>query len=420
MAKMNILFLTEYFYPFAHGGSEWSTYYLTKGLLKRGFKIFILTPNFGTKNQEYWQSINIYRLPFPIKLNKKSPKAVNPFWFSNFIYQIFSVYWIVKMVIGNKIDAIHVQGNYFVPSAYISSLILKKPMIVTLRDYITLCPYGFCLSEKRNYRKCNISEYFRSEFNQFIEIYCKNTNYLKKILILFSSFRAKLLSSCLLFILKRLDKVVCISKKQEKIFNLNGLKNTVVIYNSFEKLENNKATTKDYLFFAGRLTPGKGANLLVKSFKNIVKSSPNLKLLIAGDGLLKDEIKSFINKNNLEKNIELLGQISHTQVLSYLKQAKVCIVPSVWEEPFGRIALEAQLLAVPTIVSNRGGLPEIITDRITGYVVKPNESSLTKAILKAMKNNSTIRRNIYKVYPSLLEKFHNKVIDSYINLYKSL
>ncbi|MCM8787206.1 MAG: glycosyltransferase family 4 protein [Candidatus Omnitrophica bacterium] len=417
---MKVLMISEYFYPFSHGGSEWSTYYLAKSLIKKGFKVFILTPNYGSKNQQFWQSIQIYRLPFPIKLSKKNPQALSPFWLSNFIYQMFVVYWIIKTIIRNKIDIVHVQGNYFIPSAYIASLILKKPRIVTLRDYIALCPYGFCLNEKRNYRKCNLFEFVNRELPYYLKIYSKKSNIIKKILILASAVRAKIVSFRLFYILKCFDKVICISKKQQKIFKLNGLKNTIVIYNSFEGLKKPQVKPKNYIFYAGRLTPGKGIDLLVKSFTEIVKKNPGLRLLIAGDGLLRDEIESFIKKNNLRSKIILLGQISHAKVLFYLRQAKVCVVPSVWEEPFGRVALEAQFLGIPVVATKQGGLPEIVIDKKTGYLVEPNVKSLKEGIIKSLKSNLLLRKNLKKYYHIFQKKFQTDVINKHLNLYQSL
>lgn len=418
---MKILFLTEYFYPFTHGGSEWSIYYLAKSLTKEGYQISILTPNFGTVSQEKKNGLLIYRMPFPIKFKNQKAKAISPFWFTNILFQLWAIIWIIRLVKKLKIDIIHVQGNYFLPASFIAGKILKRLVIATVRDYQIICPYGFCLKPERDYKKCNLYEFFYQDFRFYLKNYCLNYIFPQKIILYLLAVRAFLVKILLSFVLRRVDKIICISKKQEKIFNLNGFKNTMVIYNSFEKpAVYGKVKTGDFIFFAGRLTPGKGINLLLKSFVNVCKIYPKLRLLIAGEGFLKKGIKNFIKNNNLEGKIELLGQISYIRTLFYLKKSLVCVVPSVWEEPFGRVALEAQFLGIPVVATNRGGLPEIIVDKRTGYVVEPNEKSLKDGIIKVLKNNLLLRKNIKKKSDFFLKKFQKDIVDLHINLYRSL
>ena len=53
-----------------------------------------------------------------------------------------------------------------------------------------------------------------------------------------------------------------------------------------------------------------------------------------------------------------LGFLKHKKVLQFLNKSEIAVVPSRWEEPFGRTALESSSRACATIISNRGGLPE--------------------------------------------------------------
>lgn len=415
---MRTLFLVEYFYPFAHGGSEWSVYYLAQSLIGKGVEVFIVTPNFGSKSYEKWNNLSIRRIFFPIKLGK--PKAVSPFWFTNIFFQIISLFSVMGLIIKHKIDILHVHGNYFLPAAYFAGIIFRKPVIVTVRDYQTICSYGFCLTKDRNYLKCNFQEYLQKDFPYFVNNYYKKTSWLTKILLFLSAVRARLYTYYLSFLLKRVNKIICISPKQEKIFNLNGFKNTFYIPNSFFVDKKIRKKTDNYIFYAGRLTLGKGVDLLLTSCLRILQSNRKLRLFIAGSGTLKKKISRYIKENNLEEQVKLLGQISYTKVLEYIKGAKIVVVPSVWEEPFGRVALEACFLGVPTVVTNRGGLPGIITNGKTGYVVKPEKNSLERGIMKALTNNKILRKNIKTEEKELLDKFYKKPREQYFNLYKSL
>ena len=66
---MNVLLLSEYFKPYDFGGSEWSTYYLAKGLSKKNFKLTILTPNYGrAHSNENVYNFEVIRFPFYKKI----------------------------------------------------------------------------------------------------------------------------------------------------------------------------------------------------------------------------------------------------------------------------------------------------------------------------------------------------------------
>jgi glycosyltransferase involved in cell wall biosynthesis len=267
-------------------------------------------------------------------------------------------------------------------------------------------------------RYCSL---FFKDFFLYLKNYCKDDGLVKKILLFLFSARSRLISYFLYFLLKRVDKIICISKKQEKIFNNNGFKNTIVIYNLFTKLRTSQIIPKvDYLFYGGRLTPGKGVELFLKSVIPILKKRGKLKLLIGGDGFLKSSLIKIIKKNNLDKQVKLLGQLPYGRFLNYLRGAKITVVPSIWEEPFGRVALESIFSGVPVVASNKGGLPEIVEDQTTGYLVPPIKDKLRKAISLSLKNNQKLRKNIKIREPTLKRKFQINPVKEHINLYKSL
>ncbi len=94
------------------------------------------------------------------------------------------------------------------------------------------------------------------------------------------------------------------------------------------------------------------------------------------------------------------------------------VVPSVWEEPFGRVALEAMAYGVPVVASNRGGLPEIIETNKTGLVVEPTANYIAIAILSAIKNNIWHRKCIKNNFQLLKKKFYLDPLATYEEIYK--
>ena len=138
---MRILFLVKFYPPYDRGGSEWSTRDLAKLLTDEGVEVLILTPNYGQKSREKIDDISIHRIPFPIKL--KNPKSkIAPFWTNNLLWFVYSSIYCVYFCIKNRIDIVHVHSNEFIPSALAAKTFLKKPTVVTFRDYQSLCSLG--------------------------------------------------------------------------------------------------------------------------------------------------------------------------------------------------------------------------------------------------------------------------------------
>ena len=84
---MTILMLSEYFPPYDYGGSEWSVFYLAKGLEKMGYKAIILTPNYGNKKYDDKSGLKVIRFPFYKKIKKNQ---ITPFWQTNSLWMVWS------------------------------------------------------------------------------------------------------------------------------------------------------------------------------------------------------------------------------------------------------------------------------------------------------------------------------------------
>src|SRR6186997_1837571 len=130
---MNILFISDYFYPFVHGGAEQSVLELAKDLVKKGVEVDLLTPNYGAKKQENLFGIDITRFDFPKKLKSHSDQ-LTPNWHFNPIYWFNLSKAILNLSKKRNIDIIHCQSVYcLIPGVLIGKL-LRKPVLVTFRD----------------------------------------------------------------------------------------------------------------------------------------------------------------------------------------------------------------------------------------------------------------------------------------------
>src|SRR3989344_1446972 len=413
---MKIVFVIEYFPPFATGGSEWSTYYLAKDLALNGQEVVVLTPNYGAKKTEEVDNIRIIRFPFYLKL-KDSNKLPGNFAYTNPLWILWASIFYFIYLMKEKPDVIHVHGKYSLIPAKIANLFIRKPLVVTIRDYKLICNYGFCLY--RGNKACNIFEYFSHDFTYYLKNYLKFPNPLVIFLNVLYALWGRIARN-LMKIFGMNVNIVVLSQKQKEIFLANGFKKVTVIGNSFSFAKVlPKIKKQNALLFAGRLALGKGVGLLIKTLPKLMKSFPNYKFYFVGDGPLINDLTR-LKRANKNIYIQILGQINHGSLLKLMSKVKLVLVPSLWPEPFGRVALEAISQGTPVVASNKGGLHEIIKNGTYGLIINPTKEDLIKGIKRGLSGNKKLQNNIYNDFAIIKRKFQRDISRTYIKLYKNL
>lgn len=135
------------------------------------------------------------------------------------------------------------------------------------------------------------------------------------------------------------------------------------------------------ILFMGRLVYEKGVQHLISAMPKILDNYHDAKLIIAGKGGMLGELKSQVEAMGLSQKVYFTGYLNAKQVAKMYKCADISVFPSTYE-PFGIVALEAMLAGIPTVVSDVGGLNEIVEHGVDGmksYAGNPN--SLADSIL---------------------------------------
>ena len=128
---------------------------------------------------------------------------------------------------------------------------------------------------------------------------------------------------------------------------------------------------------------GRGGLNAVKAMKSVVEKHPEAILLMTGEGFEKQVAKKYAYDNNLEDNVVFLGHQDHFKDMPGLfASADVVIVPTECSEGTSLSALEAMATGKPVVVSNIGGLPDIVINELNGLLVKPNPESLAEGIIR--------------------------------------
>jgi glycosyltransferase involved in cell wall biosynthesis len=152
----------------------------------------------------------------------------------------------------------------------------------------------------------------------------------------------------------------------------------------------------DHFLYVGRLEAGKAPDLLVRAYADADGDQPILK--VAGKGKMKNELEDFVESRSLGSNISLEGFVSERRLRSLYRNAKALVIPSRWQENNPLVALEAKAYGVPLIVSDRGGLPELVEDGQTGFVFNSGDVSALSRVISRSVDWASLGERSYQDY----------------------
>ena len=180
----------------------------------------------------------------------------------------------------------------------------------------------------------------------------------------------------------------------------------IVIFQSASKNLINFKSKKKWITFVGKLNRSKGYDIFGASVIKILKKYKDWKAIVIGDEQ-RDKINFYHDR------LKNLGFLEHNKVINIFKKTSIAVACSRWNEPFGRTSLEGSANACAVIISNRGGLPETVTNAI--ILKRLNQKELIKKIELLIKNNKLrleYQKLAYKNF-YLTHKNSSKNIDKY-------
>ena len=162
-----------------------------------------------------------------------------------------------------------------------------------------------------------------------------------------------------------------------------------------EKFGLSKDTTK--ILFVGRFVPEKGIFDLLNAFSMLLTKEQKLELLIVGSGTteMTIEINRLISTLKIRRQVKFLGSIKYADMPQIHNLADIFCLPSTetktWAEQFGYSLVEAMACGKPAVSTWTGSIPEIVKNRETGILVKPNNPIELKSALEELSLNSSVR-----------------------------
>lgn len=191
------------------------------------------------------------------------------------------------------------------------------------------------------------------------------------------------------------DAIYCVSEFIRGRF-LDGLDDpagkAVAVHNGVPKLDV-MGPKAPIIAFVGRVIAIKGVAELVQAFAAAAADMPGWRLVIAGDdpdGLISGARSTVARERAaLGDRLELLGQVSHAQAMALLARAEVAAVPSMWDDPCPRAAIEALANGCALVATQRGGLAEIADG--AGVMVDPSDTTEFAAQLRKITSDAALR-----------------------------
>ena len=169
------------------------------------------------------------------------------------------------------------------------------------------------------------------------------------------------------------------------------------IYNGLDLTEFGRAdfsSTPPLIIAVGRLIPKKGFSDLIRSCALLAERGKSFRCEIIGEGPLGEALRRQIDDMHLQNNVELIGAKPQTQLRGRLAAANVFVLPSVMDPDGGMdnlptVIMEAMATGLPVVSTNIGGIPEMIIDNETGFLVEPGDTAAMADAIETVINDSS-------------------------------
>lgn len=253
----------------------------------------------------------------------------------------------------------------------------KIKIFWTMHDLITVCPAYTMLDGKgRICEKC-----LDGNFNHCKENKCIHGSSLMSYL---SAYEAKKIKKKGWY--HKVDAFICPSQfYADKLRSGNFTKSPIVCLRNplpLDTVYERNDRDDGYILYFGRLSPEKGVKTLIDA-----SVQANVRLVILGTGPIEEELHEYAKNFT---NVAFKGFQKGRALTDYIKNARCVVLPSEWYENGPYSAMEAMALGKPLIVSDLGGLPELVEDGKNGYIYQTKEE-----LIDALRKLCSLSREAY-------------------------
>jgi len=250
------------------------------------------------------------------------------------------------------------------PAVYRTAFDLGIPIVHYLHNYRLSCTNGFFLNHGEPCQRC-----IGGNFLPALQTACWRNSH---ILSGYMGLILHRIQSMELF--EKVHTWIALSEAQKRIhveMGIPGEKIHVVPHFLQPPAEPLPANPAGDVLFVGRLSEEKGCRLLLQAWKSVNAKGRNL--VIMGEGPERIYLERYARENHLS-NVLFTGFIKPDKQLTILRSSAFVVTPSIWEEPFGMVVLEAWANRRPVVATRIGALAELITPGLTGLLAQAGDA----------------------------------------------
>jgi glycosyltransferase involved in cell wall biosynthesis len=378
--ELTVMMLTWEFPPRIIGGISPHVYYLSRNLAKNGVKVYVVTCDFPEAPQhEVVDGVEVFRID---SYKNPSPDFATWVYLMNVNMQKEAAA-LVNSISGN-VDIFHAH-DWLVANAGIGlKHVFRKPLLTTIHSTEIGRRNGIHFDYERMIHETEAWLTYEAW-----KVICCSDYMVSHVKWAFG-----LPTDKLVMIPNGVDAEAYTRMEQDDLSSFRG---------KFALPE------EKIVLFVGRLVYEKGVHVLVNAVPKVLEKV-NAKFIIVGNGYMKEQLSNIVKNMGLAHKVQFTGFVDDETLRKLQKCADVSVVPSLFE-PFGIVALEAMAAKSPVVVSDTGGLSEIVEHDVTGVKVYANNpESLAWGITKVLLDENfanLIKANAYK---KVQEKYNwNKI-----------
>ncbi|MEM2384012.1 MAG: glycosyltransferase family 4 protein [Candidatus Bathyarchaeia archaeon] len=369
---MNICMITWEYPPRIVGGISRHCEGLTREIAKKGHTVHIFTLEFpGAPSYEEWGGVKIHRVPIELG----HPNFIT--WvllFNHFIEKK-----IADISKHERFNLIHAHDWLVAPASIASKHYLRVPLVLTMHS-----------TEVGRAQGLHSPDSFLIDGFEWWLTYES-----KRVIVTSNAMKSEIKGHF------RLP-----SEKIDVIPNgIDIAKYEVSVDRESVKRRFGIDPSERIVLFIGRLVPQKGVEYLIMAAPKIIERHPEARIVIIGNGWIKDNLWNLAHSTGCLHKITFLGFLSDQDVIDLTLSSDVLVIPSVYE-PFGIVALEGMAAGIPVVASSVGGLAEIIEHDKTGFLAyKENPDSIAWGVNKILSDHGyahwlvqNAKRKVHEVY----------------------
>lgn len=383
---MKILMLSWEYPPKNVGGLSNHVYYLSQALSKMGHEIHVITCEEGTAPaQENDNGVFVHRV---------TPYKIDTSDFTKWVMQLnfAMVEEAIKTIASiGKFDIIHAHDWLSAFSAKTLKCSFKIPTVCTI----------------------HATEYGRNGgIRTDMQRYISSTEW-------FLSYEAWKVVACSNYMRHQISDIF--SVPWEKIWVIpNGVEPEKFNF-EFDWLNFRRRYARDeekIIFYIGRHVFEKGIHLLIEAAQGITSRYNNSKFVIAGTGPMTNELKHRVRQMGIERKFVFTGYMSDEDRDKLYRVANIAVFPSLYE-PFGIVVLEAMAAGCPVVVSDTGGLGEIVQHKVNGLkTINGSSQSIIDNISQLLYDDELAKQLKENALRSVYEKYTwDKVAETTVSMY---